>query len=86
MQDENNEFMEQVQSAVETIRSSRHCTGFTGAGISVESGIPPFRGKNGLWAKYDPMVLDLSYFHRNAEESGSLILSSLANRFPPKHS
>jgi len=73
MQDENNEFLEQVQLAAETIRSSRHCTAFTGAGISVESGIPPFRGENGLWSKYDPMVLDLSYFHRNPEESWKVI-------------
>jgi NAD-dependent deacetylase len=27
----------------------------TGAGISVESNIPPFRGKGGLWEKFDPM-------------------------------
>jgi NAD-dependent deacetylase len=73
MQNANNELLEHAKLAAETIRASAHCTGFTGAGISVESGIPPFRGENGLWSKYDPSVLDLSYFHRNPEESWRVI-------------
>ncbi len=49
------------------IRRSRYAIAFTGAGISVESGIPPFRGKGGLWNKYDPDTLDITNFRRNPD-------------------
>ena len=34
--------------------NSRSGIAFTGAGVSVESGIPHFRGEGGLWTKFDP--------------------------------
>jgi len=58
-----------VEEAAKKILNSNHTVGFTGAGISVESGIPPFRGKNGLWSKYDPIFLDLFYFENHPYES-----------------
>ena len=63
----------QISKAAALLRQSRYTTAFTGAGISVESGIPPFRGETGLWSKYDPIVLDIGYFHSNSLESWRVI-------------
>ncbi len=46
---------ELIKKTVQAIRQSKKTVAFTGAGISVESGIPDFRGPAGLWEKYDPM-------------------------------
>jgi len=62
-----------LKKASEIINQSKHTTAFTGAGISVESGIPPFRGKNGLWSKYDPKILELNYFFQNPKDSWEII-------------
>ena len=62
-----------VNNAVETIKHASRVTAFTGAGISVESGIPPFRGENGLWSKYDPVFLDINFFKSNPLRSWNLI-------------
>ena len=65
--------MENIKEAAELIKNSHYVTAFTGAGISVESGIPPFRGEDGLWSSYNPEILDLSYFYRNPKSSWSAI-------------
>jgi NAD-dependent deacetylase len=44
-----------IKKAAEDLSKAKMVTALTGAGISTESGIPPFRGKGGLWEKYDPM-------------------------------
>ncbi len=57
-----------IKETAEIIKESKFTLAFTGAGISVESGIPPFRGEDGLWNKYNPEVLDLGYYMNNPEE------------------
>ncbi len=38
------------------VASSRKAAAFTGAGVSAESGIPTFRGDEGIWREYPPAV------------------------------
>lgn len=54
-----------IEEAAKFIKNSKFTMAFTGAGISVESGIPPFRGKYGLWNRYNPKVLDLGFYLEN---------------------
>ncbi len=54
--------MNSFQVAADALRNAAYVSVFTGAGISVESGIPPFRGKGGLWNTYNPEILDINYF------------------------
>lgn len=41
-----------IRQAAAAVARARHVIALTGAGMSVESGIPPFRGPGGLWTKY----------------------------------
>lgn len=43
-----------VDRAVDTLSAADQILVFTGAGLSTESGIPDFRGPDGLWTRVDP--------------------------------
>ena len=47
-----------IGEAAAVVREARHAVALTGAGLSVESGIPPFRGPGGLWTKYGEPPMD----------------------------
>ena len=42
-----------INTLAEWLYESRHLVVFTGAGISTESGLPDFRGPDGLWTRRD---------------------------------
>jgi NAD-dependent deacetylase len=48
----------EIERAAALLLAARSVVALTGAGLSVESGIPPFRGPGGLWTKYGEPPLD----------------------------
>ncbi|MFC1905519.1 NAD-dependent deacetylase [Chloroflexota bacterium] len=56
-----------IKQVADLIIQSTRIVVFTGAGISTESGIPDFRGPNGLWTKYDPEEFTIQKFLSSAE-------------------
>ena len=54
-----------VIEVAELLLTSASSIAFTGAGISTASGIPDFRGPNGLWKKYSPELASIDYFEKD---------------------
>ncbi len=54
-------FNELLERIVSIIRGSKGAVAFTGAGISTDSGIPDFRGRQGLWKRFDPRMATRSF-------------------------
>ena len=60
-----------IQTLAQWLYEARYLVVFTGAGISTESGLPDFRGPDGMWTRRDkglppgPMTRpwDLSLIH-----------------------
>lgn len=54
------------ESVRDAILDAKKLVFVTGAGISQESGVPTFRGKDGLWRRYDAMQLaTIDAFYEN---------------------
>ena len=73
--------VKRLDEAVELIKNANHMVAFTGAGISVDSGIPPFRGKGGLWNSYDPALLELEQFKKKPKDSWKLLIKLFYKHF-----
>jgi len=49
--------MDDLKAVASTLRRARGVVVLTGAGVSAESGLPTFRGDDGLWRGHDPARL-----------------------------
>ena len=50
--------MDNFEKFRSVLEKSTRIVGFTGAGISTESGIPDYRSQGGIWEKFQPVYLD----------------------------
>lgn len=66
MLDITEELHSKLEQVAQLVLDSEYLVVLVGAGLSVESGIPPFRGPGGLWTKYsEPLLLAYHEFVRD---------------------
>ena len=69
---------ELIKKAAQDLYGATMVTALTGAGASIESGIPAFRGKGGLWEKYDPMeVAHIDSFLQDPVKVWNLLIKDM---------
>ena len=67
--DDNPMLLKEIKIVADLIRNAKYTVAFTGAGISVDSGIPAFRGDDGLWNSHHPIYLEIDFFHKKPFQS-----------------
>ena len=73
----------QIDAAAKIVRDASHLVVFTGAGISTDSGLPDYRGPDGVWTRRDaglppPSRRPDSEIHPNAAHHALVRLQSAA--------
>ena len=76
-----------IDRAVELLALKESILVFTGAGISTESGIPDFRGPDGVWTRIDPADFTIERYLSSSEvrrrswemRTGSGVLDAIPN-------
>jgi len=69
---------DRIKQAAEDLAAAENVTALTGAGISTESGIPPFRGKGGLWERFDPMeIAHIDAFMRDPARVWTILVKEM---------
>lgn len=57
-----------IDEVVRHLHGAEEVVAFTGAGVSAESGVPTFRGPDGIWSKFSPQELaSMDAFMKNPE-------------------
>ena len=70
-----------LAAALPWLRHARRILVFTGAGISTESGIPDFRGPNGVWKTTDPQRYTIESYVSDREVRVERWRARLEGRF-----
>jgi NAD-dependent deacetylase len=75
---------EDLDEVASLIARSSCTVALTGAGVSTPSGIPDFRGPQGVWRVVDPEKFDITNFHKNPDEVWDLFVQYLLPAFDVK--